>query len=575
MSLNAYTNLPWWLKPEWMYKTKNGGIEFQRADEKERMVDPGLGSGLRVSAATKTTGVAIGRSIRNLHGSEVSRWPNDEVYEADMKPSMNARDTYQVFESTGYGREGLFYGEWCSAMKGDSDLRPVWIPVYKVRKYYTLPKDMPPIYELNESEIAFRDKIKKEENFEIPDNFWIFRRKRLKMARKKQGFLESYPLTPNEAFQSSGLCAFDRDSLEWQDINSVCIPSYAGEINLISMEPPRVNTVDILPVEQGEKLPDRKSGVGGKRFHVWEMPEIGATYYVAADVALGNGGDFSVCEVFRVGHGVEPDTQVAEWWGWIPPKAFAHVIAAIGLFYNSAEVAIEYEADGITTGNEIRDLDYPNLYRPQWRDKIVNQNTNWLHFVTNHKTRTEIIGTMNEALLERRIIQGKTLISVMIRSAGLLDEMYDFAEIERGGRIEGQGNHDDSVMASMICLYCLRETSKHLKTSASTEHVRQSGELHIYGVYDNIMRQRGQYNTQAEADKMIEGKAGWQVKPILVCNANTLFSPIFDTMGAEFDLHSKHGLATTEITPDLVWAYKTALSNAGPGRGLEDFGDEW
>ena len=91
MSLNAYANLPWWLKPEWMYKTKNGGIEFQRKDEKERMADPGMGSGLQVSAATQTSGVAIGRSIRNLHGSEVSRWPNDEVYEGDIKPSMNPR----------------------------------------------------------------------------------------------------------------------------------------------------------------------------------------------------------------------------------------------------------------------------------------------------------------------------------------------------------------------------------------------------------------------------------------------------------------------------------------------------
>jgi hypothetical protein len=89
------------------------------------------------------------------------------------------------------------------------------------------------------------------------------------------------------------------------------------------------------------------------------------------------------------------------------------------------------------------------------------------------------------------------------------------------------------------------------------------------------MRQRGQYNTQAEADTMIKGKAGWQVKPILVCNANTLYSPIFDTMGAEFDLHSKHGLATTDITPDLVWAYKSSMANAGPGRGLEDYGEDW
>ena len=445
-------------------------------------------------------------------------------------------------------------------------MRPVWIPVYKVKKYY-MPIKGP--FELADDEKTFNERIKKEEKFEIPDEFWNFRRTRLRAAKRsgtKAGFLESYPLTPNEAFQSSGLCSFDRDSLEWQEMNKVCKPLYAGEINLVSMEPPRVNTDDIMPVGDDEILPRRKSGRGGKRFHIWEMPQMGDTYYVSGDVALGNGGDYSQCTVYRAGQGIEPDTMVATWWGWIPPKKFAHVVAAIGLFYNGSEVAVEYMKDGITTGNELRDMDYPNLYRPQFKDRLTHQASNYLHWLTTSKTRDEIIGTMNEALLDR---------TVVIRDADLLDEMIDFAAMESGGRSEGQGNNDDGVMTAMIGLYCLRETTKHLKTSAATEHVRQTGELHIYGVYDNIMRQRGQYNTEAEAEKMVEGKAGWQVKAILVCNANTLFSPIFDAMGAEHDLHSRHGLATTEITPDLVWAYKSAMASAGPGQGLEDYGEDW
>ena len=565
LSLNAYANLPWWLRPEYMYKTKTGAIEFQRADEKERMVDPGLGSILQVSAATQMSGVAIGRTIRCLHASEVSRWPNDEIYEGDIKPSMNALDTYQVFESTGYGRQGLFYEQWCAAVDGDNDMRAVWIPVYKVKKYY-LPIKGP--FELAEDEVTFNARVKKEEHFEIPNEFWNFRRIRMRAAKRsgtKAGFLESYPLTPNEAFQASGLCAFDRDSLEWQEMNKVCKPLYAGEITLVSMEPPRFNTDDIMPVADDEILPRRKSGRGGKRFHIWEMPEANQTYYVSADVALGNGGDFSVCNVFRAGQGIEPDTQVATWWGWIPPKRFAHVVAAIGLFYNGAEVAVEYMKDGITTGNELRDMDYPNLYRPQFKDRLTHQQSNYLHWLTTSKTRDEIIGNMNEALLDQ---------SVVIRDADLLDEMIDFAAIEVGGKTQGQGNEDDGVMTGMIGLYCLRETTKHLKVSAATERVRETGELHVYGVYDNIMRQRGQYNTAAEADKMIQGKAGWQVKPILVCNANTLYSPIFDAMGAEQELHSKYGIHSTEITPDLVWSYRSSLASAGPVGG-GDFGDDW
>ena len=300
--------------------------------------------------------------------------------------------------------------------------------------------------------------------------------------------------------------------------------------------------------------------------HIWEMPQRGDTYYVSADVALGNGGDFSVAMVFRAGNGMEPDTMVASWWGWIPPKKFAHIVAAIGLFYNGSEVAVEYMKDGITTGNELRDMDYPNLYRPQFKDRLTHQASNYLHWLTTSKTRDEIIGSMNEALLDH---------TVVIRDADLLDEMVDFASLGGDGRSEGQGNEDDGVMTAMIGLYCLRETTKHLKTNVATEAIRQTGELHIYGVYDNIMRQRGQYNTEAEAQKMIEGKAGWKVQAILVCNANTLYSPIFDQMGVESELHNRHGMHSTEIIPEVVWAYKTAMSQAGPGRGLEDYGEDW
>jgi len=555
MSLNAYANLPWWMRPEYAYKTKNGAIEFQRSDEKARAVDPGLGSTLQVSPATQTSGVAIGRSIRALHASEVSRWPNDEIFEADIKPSMNAHDTYQVFESTGYGRQGLFYEQWCAAVDGDNDMRAVFIPVYKVRKYY-MPIKGP--FDLAEDEITFNAKIKKEEHFSIPDEFWNFRRSRMRAAKRsgtKAGFLESYPLTPTEAFQSSGLCAFDRDSLEWQETTKVCKPVYAGEINLISIASSRVDTSDLREVKDDEILPRRKSGRGGRRFHVWEMPEKGSTYYVSADVALGNGGDYSVCMVWRAGHGIEPDTQVASWWGWIPPKKYAHVVAAIGLFYGEAEVAVEYMKDGITTGNELRDMDYPSLYRPQYKDRLTHQASNYLHWLTNSKTRDEIIGCMNEALLDQ---------TVVIRDADLLDEMIDFASMETGGRSEGQGNNDDGPMAAMIGLYCLRETTKHLKTTSVAQDrsaAGQVGELYIYGVYDNIMRQRGQYNTEAEAQKAMGGNLGWRVQPILVCNANTVSSPIFDAMGPEFELHSKHGMHSTEITPDIVWAYKSALGN--------------
>lgn len=508
------------------------------------------------------------------HNSEVSRWSSDEVYEADIKPSMNARDTYAVLESTGYGRQGLFYEQWSASVDGDTDFRHLFIPVYKVRKYYLPIKGA---FDLAEEEQTFNERIAKEEHFAIPEEFWNFRRRGLRAAKRggnKAGFLESYPLTPAEAFQSSGLCAFDRDSLEYQSLNYIRRPEFIGEIRLISMEGARIDTSQIVAVEDNTEIPRRKSGRGGNRFFIWEMPERGVTYYLGVDVALGNGGDFSVCEVFRAGQGLEPDTQVAEWWGWIPPKKFAHVVAAIGIFYNMAEMAVEYMKDGITTGNELRDIDYPHLYRPQFKDRLTHQASNYLHWLTTSKTRDEIIGTMNEALLDRVSLGGRSVCTVIIRSADLLDEMIDFAAIDIGGKTEGQGNNDDGVMSSMICLYCLRETCKHLKNQAvQDDRDREGGASYVYGVYDNFMRQRGQYGVEAEARKVAGTQPGWTVRPIQVCNANTLYSPIFDAMGAESELYQKHGMHSTEITPEVVWAYRQAMRNySGTVNGS---GDDW
>jgi hypothetical protein len=334
-------------------------------------------------------------------------------------------------------------------------------------------------------------------------------------------------------------------------MNKICKPLYAGEISLISVEGSRYDTSDIRAVGDDEILPRRKSGRGGMRMHIWEMPEKKGSYYVSADTSLGNGGDYTSITVYRAGEGMEPDSEVASWLGWIPPKRAAHVIAAIGLFYNSCEVAVEYMKDGITTGNELRDIDYPNLYRPQFKDRLTHQASNYLHWITNSKTRDEIIGCMNEALLDH---------TVVIRDEDALDEMIDFAAVE-GSRIEGQGNNDDQVFSKMIGLYCLRETTKHLKTAAVAEEKREAGESFIYGLYDNYMRQRGQYNTQAEADRAKGDRAGWSVRPIVVGNWNTVYSPIFDAMGAEHELHKRFGLHSTEITPDVVWGYKSAMQS--------------
>src|SRR6185437_1412151 len=359
MSMNAYHALPWWMKPEFLYKTKGDEIEFQRADDAVRSRNPGLGSILKCSNAAKMSGVAIGRSLKNLHGSECSRWPDDGLFEADIKPSMNARNTKAVLESTGFGRQGFFYEHWRGSVEGDTGYRAVFIPVYRSRKYYlpfsrkneTRNAEMREAFTLDDNETKFSARVQKEEKFDIPKEFWNFYRtgmRAAKRAKSRAGFVESYPLTPTDAFQASGLCAFDREMLAEQNQRYVCKPIFAGEISL-AFDNKTPNTDMIREVDDDEILPHRKGANPSKRLHIWALPEPGRTYYVGSDTGLGvPDGDFSVAEVFMAGEGSAPDEQVAEWWGRIPPADFARVNCAIAFWYNGAEIATEYQGPGIT-----------------------------------------------------------------------------------------------------------------------------------------------------------------------------------------------------------------------------------
>jgi len=556
MCKNAYDALPWWLRPESQYQTKGDAIVFQRKDEMQRLVDPGLGSTIQCSHAQKSSGVAIGRTIKNAHFSEVSRWPSADVFHADINPSMNARDTFAIMESTGYGRNGLMYEWWQGSVEGDTGWRALFIPVYKVKKYYLPLKGK---LTLTDEEEKFTARVRKEEKFEIPDGFWAFRRRGVKQARRgngKAGYLESYPITAMEAFQSSGLCAFDRDRLEHQSIANVCKPLWAGDITLASDNvTPQPN---LHEVADDEVLPKRKGATPGDRLHVWKMPEPGQIYYVAVDSALGvPDGDYSVCQVLRVGMANEPDEQVAEWWGHRAPGQYARVCAALGFWYNGAEISVEYQQQGITVGDKLKDdIDYPALYRPQHKDRIGSTMGVHLHWLTTVKTRDGIIGTLNEGLIED---------SIIIRSQDLIDECIDFASMNGGGRFEGQDNHDDGVMAFMIALYCARETQQFLKASPATTQVRAKGDINHYGVFDEYGRQRGMYDTKAQAEKVAAPFKGWRVEPILVCKANTLYSPIFDGNGAESELRFKHSMPSTAIVPDVVMPYRNSIQAAQQG----------
>lgn len=575
----AYDNLPWWMKPERASTQQERHMIFDRADEKRRATDPGLGSTLLVTNAQRKAGVLIGRTVRCLHASEVSRWPDPDVWTADIDPSLNARDIIAIMESTAYGRSGLFYNMWNAAEEGESEWTPIFIPVYKVRKY-SIPLKVGEKFELTESERALREAVKEREHFTIPLSFFKWRRKKIRSTINATGsdetHAESYPVTPKEAFISSGLNAFPKRCLDEQSQEHVRDPILIGEINFEGLEsPPSFHSALGDKLRPPDKVDLMKKPTQWDRFWVWELPDEDESveYYVGSDVSSGDGGDYSYAGVWRIGLSGQPDVQVAEWHGLIDPSHYSRVLAAIGVWYHSAEIAVEYTGYGITTGNDLLWLiDYPNLYRWKHLDKINNTLTTYVHWMTTSKTRPEAINRMNQALIDKTVI---------IRSYHAIEEMRDFGRYEDQVKVAGIDNNDDYVMGQIIGLCCLRQRLAlgGLGSDTGTQRAEdnRSKAPHVYGIYDQFNRQIDQCSDEATGRKIIENlekkhsmKLPWRVVPILVTKANTPWSPIYDARGAEYELNSFHGIKDRHIMPDIVQLYRDMLNVTHHEEGLAD-----
>lgn len=570
MMETAHPNIPFWLRPETSSKQQGMRVLFQRSDAERRNTDPGLGSTLLVSDAQKSAGVAISRTIKNILGSETSRWPDAQVWTADIKPSLNAPNILGILESTAYGRNGLYWNMWNAAEKGKSIWRALFIPVYKVRKY-SLPVYKRENFELTPEEKKIRRAVKAKDGFIIPLGFFKWRREGIQETINSTGsdetFKESYPITPAEAFISSGDCAFPRKELDRQERENVRDPKWIGEIEYVSMDEQPILHLHVPTEDEIADKPDKFN-----RFWVWEEPIEGAEYYLGSDVASGQARDFSSAPVYRLGWGNEPDVQVAEWHGKMNASHYAKVLAAIGHWYNDCEIAVEYTQSGITTGDELRwVIDYPNLYRWKRLDVITNVNTQHIHWVTNQRTRDDAINRMCEALLDH---------SIEIRCHYAIEEMRDFARYEGEGKAEGIDNNDDSVLGHLIFKGASHQSNKRQEMTESramgtgTNSSLAASLMPRVPVMFNIYDQYGRTIQQVES--MEKGKAVikaceekfklrladiWRILPVTVMKANTPYVPAFDDPNSAQAQLLQGGLDTKYQTPEIVQIYRDLLNH--------------
>jgi hypothetical protein len=198
--------------------------------------------------------------------------------------------------------------------------------------------------------------------------------------------------------------------------------------------------------------PLEKRSVDGNLW-IWEQPDYSKSYLVVADVARGDGKDYSACHVFNI----ETATQVAEYRGQIGTRDYGHMLVGIAAEYNDALLSIENANVGWDTVQTAIDRGYRNLYyspkqdaltSDQWARRYENDGNLVAGFTTSVKTRPLMIEKFREYAHEK---------SCVIRSKRLIEEMKVF--IWKNSKAQAQdGYNDDLVMSFAMGLY-LRDTA--------------------------------------------------------------------------------------------------------------------
>ena len=236
----------------------------------------------------------------------------------------------------------------------------------------------------------------------------------------KHHFIADSIISHNCNFNSSGTTVFTPESLEFIE---------------------KMNIVE--PLERRGR---------DANYWIFEHPDYTKDYVVVADVARGDGADYSAFHIFDI----EKNIQVAEYKGQIPTKDFGYLLVEAATYYNKALLVVENASIGWSTLQTIQDIGYQNLYytprgegnTDSYYDPYGDQSNSTMGFTVSSRNRPMIVSKLAEYVDEK---------AVTIHSKRTLSEMRVF--VWNKGKAQAQkGYNDDLIMSLGIAMY-IRDTA--------------------------------------------------------------------------------------------------------------------
>ena len=224
-----------------------------------------------------------------------------------------------------------------------------------------------------------------------------------------------------------------------------------------------------------------------RNFWIWEEYDPSCNYLMVADVARGDGEDYSTFHIIQL----ETLSVIGEYHGKPNPDLFATMINQIGREFGNAMLVVENNNIGFAVLDKLIEAQYPNLYHSiKSTHEYVEQHiaetiTNSVPgFSTSMKTRPLIIAKLEEFIRNKLI---------KIYSTRTVNEMRTF--IWNNGKPQAmRGYNDDLVMALAIACW-IRDTA--IQANARDLNYQKA-------FVDAIITSKTTFNTQ------IKGQQGYK-----------------------------------------------------------------
>jgi len=220
----------------------------------------------------------------------------------------------------------------------------------------------------------------------------------------------------------------------------------------------------------------------GNSLWIFDYPDQSKDYIICADVARGDGSDYSTAHVLDI----DTLTQVAEFQDQIPTKDFGDLLVSLSTEYNDGLLIVERENIGWAVLQQIIDRQYKNTFYSSLDLKIVEverQMSNKYYsedkkvlpgFATTMKTRPLVISKIESYFRNKE---------VDIRSIRTINELKTF--IWDGGKAQAAKNYNDDLVMSLGIGLWVRDTALRLRqegiliTKNLIGKIQKSGDVDI------------------------------------------------------------------------------------------------